>query len=406
MDKSRTRAILLLTIVGSGIIYQLPYLRNIFYMPMIEAFNLNHFQLGVLSSAYAAVSMLSYFFGGLIVMRVGWEKLLGTAFLSTGVVGIAMSFATSYPQLLALFSFLGITTVLPYFSPVMCVNNTLFSAPGNSRLKRYLNVGRGITSAVLGGFCVLIFVLLGCSAVGLQIVILIYSMTALVFGVILLVAMPQFEQKNPQVDFFTFSHLRKLFYILKKPLFQKWCVQIAVSYSIYIFMGCCIPLLVLRYQTSVEISLALGILRYVCSALAVVLAVCLNSREINKQHLMFWGYLICAVCMLILLVLPTSLLVIPVIIAVFLALCICVYACREFYFSLYTDSEFVPGQYGLVIGLVAFLSYLPEIFLNPLIGYWIDHGGAFEAIFISGVGFCCVGLIICKFLGKQTAKTK
>ena len=394
MDKSRVRIYLCTTIIGSGIIYQLPYLRNIFYIPMIQAYHLSHFQMGMLSSVYAVVSLASYFFGGILVTRYSWRKLLASAFIFTGLTGFFMSFCTDYMQLLFGFAILGITTVLPYFSPIMCVNNVLFSIPENSRFQKYLNAGRGATSACLGLLCVLYFMLLGSSLAGMRTVILVYAFISVIFGSVSAIVLPEFRQEKHMVKQLSFFRADQILPIIKKPLFFKWCLQIAASYSIYIFLGSYIPFIVLHYHVSMETSLFLGIVRYLCSSIGVIFAVFLGRRIADKNIIFLMGYVIGAVCMLALLLMPGTYSVVPFAILIFVTASIWVYGCREFYYSLYSASAFADGQYGLVIGLIAFISYIPEIFLQPFMGYHMDHSG-FQFLFLSGIAICLIGIVSC-----------
>lgn len=405
MNKTSVKIYLCTTIIGSGIIYQLPYIRNIFYIPMIQSYGLSHYQMGMLSSVYAAISLVSYFFGGVLVTRYSWKKLLAASFILTGLTGFLMSFGTNYKQLLLGFTVLGVTTVLPYFSPIMCVNNILFSVPENSRFQIFLNAGRGITSAFLGLLCCLYFVLLGGRLFGMRAVILTYSVVSVLFGLLLFIILPEFSQERHMVKPLSFFRFNQVVPIIKKPLFFRWCLLIAASYSIYVFLGSYIPFLVIRYRLSVESSLFLGILRYVCSSAGVIFAVFLRRRVTDKKLIFLFGYIIGAVCMLCLMILPANYSMIPQVIIILVTAAIWVYACREFYYSLYSASEFTDGQYGLTIGLIAFISYIPEIFIQPFMGYFIDRD-QFETIFAVCIIICLVGILSCCNRAHSKDRTK
>ena len=65
---------LLLLATGAGIIFQLPYIRETFYVPIQNAMNLSNAQMGLLSSGYATMSLFSYFIGGIIADKFSSEK--------------------------------------------------------------------------------------------------------------------------------------------------------------------------------------------------------------------------------------------------------------------------------------------------------------------------------------------
>ena len=50
---------LLLLAAGAGIIFQLPYIRETFYVPIQNAMNLTDAQMGMLSSGYATMATVS-----------------------------------------------------------------------------------------------------------------------------------------------------------------------------------------------------------------------------------------------------------------------------------------------------------------------------------------------------------
>ncbi|HBC90845.1 MAG TPA: MFS transporter, partial [Lactococcus sp.] len=89
MDKAfiKKYGTLLLLAAGAGIIFQLPYIRETFYVPIQEAMNLSNAQMGELSAGYATMATISYFIGGLVADKFSARKLLTFSFLATAVLG-------------------------------------------------------------------------------------------------------------------------------------------------------------------------------------------------------------------------------------------------------------------------------------------------------------------------------
>ena len=110
---------LLVLCCGTGVIFQLPYIRNTFYVPLVEALNLTNEEFGLLSTSYATVSMICYFFGGWIADRVSPRKLLTISFISTGLVGLVFSTFPGYGTMRVIFALFGVTTVLTYWSALI-----------------------------------------------------------------------------------------------------------------------------------------------------------------------------------------------------------------------------------------------------------------------------------------------
>ena len=79
---------LLLLAAGAGIIFQLPYIRETFYVPIQNAMNLTDAQMGMLSSGYATMATFSYFVGGIVADKFSARKLLAFSFIATGILGL------------------------------------------------------------------------------------------------------------------------------------------------------------------------------------------------------------------------------------------------------------------------------------------------------------------------------
>ena len=113
---------LLLLAAGAGIIFQLPYIRETFYPQIQAAMNLSNAQMGLLSSGYATVALLSYFIGGIVADRFSARKLLTFSFLATGALGLWFSTFPSYNVARVIFVLMGISTIITYWSA--CIKAT------------------------------------------------------------------------------------------------------------------------------------------------------------------------------------------------------------------------------------------------------------------------------------------
>jgi MFS family permease len=79
------RVMIAVLCVGGGVIYGLPFLRQQFYLPLLQALRVNNTQLGVMSGVYGFAAMLSYFPGGWLADRISAKKLLTFSFIATGL---------------------------------------------------------------------------------------------------------------------------------------------------------------------------------------------------------------------------------------------------------------------------------------------------------------------------------
>jgi MFS family permease len=72
-DKWLTMALLCLS---GGLIYWLPFLSEIYFVPMQDAFGFSKTQIGILSGTFGFMSLIGYFPGGWLADRFSSRKLL------------------------------------------------------------------------------------------------------------------------------------------------------------------------------------------------------------------------------------------------------------------------------------------------------------------------------------------
>ena len=139
---------LLLLAAGAGMIFQLPYIRETFYPQIQSAMDLTNAQMGLLSSGYATVSLVSYFIGGIIADKFSARKLLTFSFLATGILGLWFSTFPSYNVSRAIFVLLGISTIITYWSACIKATRMLGTPEEQGRLFGPQEGLRGIINAI------------------------------------------------------------------------------------------------------------------------------------------------------------------------------------------------------------------------------------------------------------------
>ncbi|GAA4822138.1 hypothetical protein GCM10023331_03080 [Algivirga pacifica] len=73
-----------------------------------------------------------------------------------------------------------------------------------------------------------------------------------------------------------------------------------------------------------------------------------------------------------------------------------VYALRSIYFSVMEEAKIPLAFTGAAVGLMSVIGYTPDIFMGPLMGYYLDHypeEKGHQYVFLILMGFSIVGLI-------------
>ena len=139
---------LLLLACGAGFIFQLPFIRETFYIPIQNAMGLTNAQMGSLNGWYAIVATPAYFLGGIVADKFSPKLMLTFSFLSTGLLGLWFSFFPGYDASRLIFALMGFTTVMTYWSSVIKAVRMLGDSSEQGRLfglqeglRGFLNAG-------------------------------------------------------------------------------------------------------------------------------------------------------------------------------------------------------------------------------------------------------------------------
>ena len=170
--------------LSGGIIYLLPYLREVYYVPLLEALGLTNTQLGVMMSVFGATAMLSYFPGGWIADRVSPRILISLSMISTGLAGFYFATFPSYRICIVIHAFWGVSVTLTFWAAL--IKATRYWAPPSRQGRAFgiLEGGRGVAELVSSTALLALFAKLGSKAFALSRVILLFSIFDILIGIL------------------------------------------------------------------------------------------------------------------------------------------------------------------------------------------------------------------------------
>ena len=83
MRGAEKRLTMVLLCLSGSIIYWLPFLSEIYYVPMLDAFGFSKTQMGILLSTFGFSSLITYIPGGWLADRIAPRKLISSALVIT-----------------------------------------------------------------------------------------------------------------------------------------------------------------------------------------------------------------------------------------------------------------------------------------------------------------------------------
>ena len=375
MDKAfiKKYGTLLLLAAGAGIIFQLPYIRETFYVPIQNAMNLSNSQMGMLSSGYATVATISYFIGGAIADKFSARKLLTFSFLATGVLGLWFSTFPGFTISRIIFVLMGVSTIITYWSACIKATRMLGTEEEQGRLFGLQEGLRGILNALLVFVMTAAFARYTNEVAGAAAAIRVCSITVIIIGVLNFIFIE--DTKKEENSESALEVTKGLFKMLLIPRVWLLVGIIFTAYSVYGLIGYITTYAQQFYGLTATTAATLGGVRYLLQGLGGIAGGFLADKLHSRIKVIIGGCvgLILSFGAYILLPGEASLLT-AVIVNFFIGL-IFIYAVRIQYFAVHDDAKIPLHLSGRVSGIASALGYMPDMFMYTLVGSWMDSYG-------------------------------
>lgn len=364
---------LLLLAAGAGIIFQLPYIRETFYVPIQNAMNLTNAQMGLLSSGYATMATLSYFVGGIIADKFSARKLLTFSFLATGALGLWFSTFPGYTISRIIFVLMGISTIITYWSACIKATRMLGSDEEQGRLFGLQEGLRGILNALLVFGMTAAFTRYTSEVAGASAAIRVCSVVVIIIGILNFIFI---EDTKKEENAESISEVTKgMFKALLIPRVWLLVAIIFTAYSVYGLIGYVNTYAVKFYGLSAATAATLGGVRYLIQGLGGIVGGFLADKVKSRFKVIIGGCIGLAASFGLFIVLPANASLVVAIVANFFLGLFFIYAVRSQYFAVHDDAGIPVNMSGRVSGIASCLGYTPDLFMYTLVGGWMDNYG-------------------------------
>ncbi len=397
---------LLLLACGAGFIFQLPFIRETFYIPIQNAMGLTNAQMGSLNGWYAIVATPAYFLGGIVADKFSPKIMLTFSFISTGLLGIWFSMFPGYQVSQLIFALMGITTVLTYWSSVIKAVRMLGSSDEQGRLFGLQEGLRGFLNALLVFVMAAVYARFADNVVGAAMAIRLCAILLLVIGVLCWFVIDdgnQAGQTESLKDVFA-----GMWKCLKLPRVWMLVGIVFTAYSVYGLMSYINTYLVSHYGMSETMAANLGGIRYLMQGIGGVAGGFLADKIHSRLKVISGASLLLAISWAVFLLIPVQTSMLMPVVANFFIGVLLVYAIRSQYFADIDDAGIDVNVTGRVSGILSTFGYLPDVFMFTMVGHWLDSGTGTEGynkvfIYATVMGICCMLLsgILAKICSKK-----
>lgn len=364
---------LLLLAAGAGIIFQLPYIRETFYVPIQNAMNLSNSQMGLLSSGYAAMATLSYFVGGAIADKFSARKLLTFSFLATGVLGLWFSTFPGFTVSRIIFVLMGISTIITYWSACIKATRMLGTPEEQGRLFGLQEGLRGILNALLVFGMTAAFSMFADEVAGASAAIKFCSVVVIIIGILNFIFIEDTakeENAEPVTEI-----VKGMFQALLIPRVWLLVAIVFTAYSVYGLIGYVNTYAVMFYGLSAASAATLGGVRYLLQGLGGVVGGFLADRLKSRIKVIVAGCVGLAISFALYIVMPSQASLCVAVVTNFFVGLFFIYAVRSQYFAVHDDAGIPVHMSGRVSGIASAIGFMPDLFMYTLVGSWMDSYG-------------------------------
>lgn len=364
---------LLLLATGAGIIFQLPYIRETFYVPIQNAMNLSNAQMGLLSSGYATMSLFSYFIGGIIADKFSARKLLTFSFIATGALGLWFSTFPGYTISRVIFVLMGISTIITYWSACIKATRMLGTEEEQGRLFGLQEGLRGIMNALLVFGMTAAFTHFADEVAGASAAIKVCSIVVIIIGILNFIFIEDTKKEENSESFIEVT--KGMFKALLIPRVWLLVAIVFTAYSVYGLIAYATTFAQKFYGLSAASAATLGGIRYLIQGAGGIVGGFLADKMKSRFKVIIGGCIGLALSFGLFIVVPSKASLCVMVVANFFVGLFFIYAVRSQYFAVHDDAGIPLNMSGRVSGIASCLGYTPDIFMYTLVGSWMDNYG-------------------------------
>lgn len=372
---------MLVLVMAGECIFLLPFvLPRILRPTILEVFNLTNLELGTAFSVYGIIALFSYFFGGPLADRFSARSLMTIAMILTAAGGVVLQTIPEVKPFIMLYGFWGLSTILLFWAAMLRYTRILGGSNHQGSAYGILDAGRGLFAAVLASISIIMLdrilpsggetATLEDKRTALIMIIRCFSVIVLLCGLLVYLVIP--EEVKPSTS--STGGPVKLNEILPVLQIQAVWLNALIVLCAYVGYKCTDDFSLYAYDVygygDVEAA-RVGNISLWMRALAAVLAGFLADRFVGSK-IIVWGFILTIVFSFIVASgVLTGLGILPLLLNVTL-LSLGIFGVRGVYFALFNEGNIPFKWTGRAIGIISVIGFTPDIFMGPLMGYFLD----------------------------------
>ena len=370
---------MILLILSGEAIFVLPFvLIRVFRTVYLDVFNLNHTELGICYSIYGVVALVAYLFGGSFADRIQPRYLIAFSLVITAFGGFYLSSIPSFIGLQISYGFWGFSTVFFFWSAMIKATRLWGGKSDQGKAFGFLEAGRGLAAASFGLLGVFIISsLLGeldlnqtqIKVNALRTIILVTSLLVALIGAAVFFFL-KFENSN---EFTSHNPVKKDYLLVLKET-KVWLMMLIVLAG---YIGYKITDIIPQFSRDIlgfsDIASAKIGTSFLYLRMLVALIFGFLAQRINAIKLISISFVFVCIASIVFSTYDVQLELLIYFFGPLIFLGLGIYAVRTLYFSLFELTGTPLTITGAMIGVISVVGFTPEIFMGPIIGYYLDQ---------------------------------
>jgi predicted MFS family arabinose efflux permease len=366
--------------ISGGIIFLLPYLKEIYYRPLADALGLSNTQVGLMMSAFGVTALISYFPGGWLADRYSPRALIATSMITTGLLGFYFATFPGFVEAVIVHAIWGVTITLLFWASMIRVTRGWAPPEEQGRAFGILETIRGVAELGLTTLLGAAFIWLGHTAAALSDVIFWLSGAVIALGVVCWFVIEDTVGKPDQVDEHKVG-VSEVLSVLKMPIV--WLIALVLlatntAYNASYYIG--------AYTSDVFL---------VSTAFATTIAIGRIADRVGVAKATSIFLVALLVSSLVFTVLPVRPgLLYPMLVNVAVIM-IAIYALRGVYFALLEEGNVPRALTGTAGGVVSAVAFTSDAYMPAVTGILLDSFPGvtgYRYLFLLTAVTCAVGL--------------
>lgn len=401
-SSNRWVAFIILTL-AAGLIYRVPYLKSVFYDPLIATFGITNTEVGLMMSSYSLTKTALYIPAGILVDRFDNRKMLTGSMALLAIITFVYATIPSMTVVYILQALMAVSNVIFWVAFVKAVR--MFG--GEKEQGSVFGYSEGIRAVAS---MIINFIALGLYAkveatTGLSSVLILYGVAYVLCGVGIWFLIPSGTGSDD-------GHrpgFKDYLAVLKVPAVWLVALLVMTAYSVQVASEYTTPYLNNVMMMGVVVAGVVGTIRsYGVGLFAAPIIGKITDKVKVPYSVSCMALLALEIVMTaILLIVPGEPSYVMVCIVVVLAFACFMYALRGVYYATMGEAGVPVSMTGTATGIISVIGYLPDTYMSLMIGDKLDkYPGAagYKYIFVYMIAFAAIAMVISFIINRMGKK--